>query len=155
MYFGDTDMRKMKEGDIFFWVWRNPDIRSYHCKSQKAVVQNGRLKDTFWFGSEGALNLKDIKTRYQGNMHEMTAILPSTIPYHKPGDIVDMRHANLSDAPVYLKAGAKRDQGAMRAHAKYLIDRSESDIRMAEDRIKRFKEALIVIEVGELDEVYL
>ena len=147
--------RTLIEDDIFFWSWKDPSIHSYHCKSQIAIVQRGKLRDTFWCGNEGVLNLKDIKIRYQGNIHEMTVISSYTTPYYRPRDIVDMRHSNSSQAPVYLKPRAARSQSAMRIHVKYLIEKSESDIQMAKMKIDLFGEALKVIETDELDKVYL
>lgn len=151
-------MTSMKEGDIFFWQWKNLEGRLMpsHCCSHKAVFKRGVLRDTFWSGnSEGALRLEDIETEYQGNIHQMTEISAPNTHYYRPQDIVDMRHSNHSRAPVYLKAGATRDPETMRAHAQYQIERSESEIRMAKDRIERLNEAVAKIDAGKLDKVYL
>ena len=145
----------MEDGDIFFWRWKNPENRSYHCRSRMALVKDGVLRDTFWSGTEGALRLDDIKIEYQGNSHEMSEISEHTIPYYRSEDIVDMRHGNSSMAPVYLRAGAGRDYETMRAHARYLIERSEGEIRMAKHRIERLNDELAMIDAHKLDKVYL
>ena len=148
----------MKEGDIFFWQWKNLDGRfaPSHCRSHKAVVKNGVLRDTFWSSNgEGALCLEDVETEYQGNIHEMTEIPEHKIAYYRVEDIVDMRHSNHGRAPIYLKAGATLNAKVMRAHAQYQIERSEGEIQMAENRIERLNEAVAKIDAGNLDKVYL
>ena len=146
----------MKDGDIFFWSWKDFDGRSYHCRSRKAVAKGGVLRDTFWSGnSEGFLCLDDIQAEFQGNIHEMNEIPEHRIIYYRSEDIVDMRHSNSSRAPVYLKAGVTRDSDTMLAHAQYQIERSEGEIRMAKDRIERLNEAVAKIDAGDLDKVYL
>ncbi len=47
------------------------------------------------------------------------------------------------------------DGETMRAHAQYQIERSESEIRVAQGRIERLNEAIAKIDAGKLDKVYL
>lgn len=147
----------MKDGDIYFWRWKSHDGRRapYHCKSGKGVVHNGVLRDTFWSrtGDGDAIDLDEVDAEYQGNVNEMSVIDEREIDLCRPEDVVDMRHSNSSAAAIYLKPGAGRDADAMTQHFRCQIEREESAIRTANDRIGRLLEALELTTAGRLEEV--
>lgn len=151
----------MKDGDIYFWRWkdnrRHADGKpygAYHCKSQKAIFENGALRDTYWCGlSGGRLNLDDVVVEFQGNVNEMTEICEPA--YYLDKDVVDMRHPNSSTAKIYLKVGAVRDPDTMRELAAYQIERSESEIRYTQGLIEQLNEAITQIDAGELDKIHI
>ncbi len=146
----------MKDGDIYFWWWKTPSdshFINHHCWSMKAEANNGKLYDTYWSDRSKQLDLEKVEIKHQGNFHEMTKILQPA--YYRSEDIVDMRHANASQAPIYLKAGAKRDPEIMRELAKNEINISESAIRLAKNRIEQLHEAITLIDTGELDSIHI
>lgn len=153
-----------REGDIFRWRWKNDvrhadnaPYRSYHCRSQIAVVRNGKLFDTFW-GSpsyEHIISPDDVLLERQGNPEEMTKIHPADSHYYRREDLVDMRHSNNSRAPVYVKAGASRDPEVMAALVDYEIERRHSAIRSAQWDLERLADAKESIAAGKLDNLYI
>lgn len=149
---------QFKEGDIFHWRFK-PDVETkrrnyssdpYHCKSRIAVVKDGILQDTFWYGGSdnAVLRQDDITLEYQGNPSDMTVIPESEKVFYRHEDLVDMNHSNNSRAPVYVKAGKSRDRETMRAYFSCKIERAESDIRSANSRISELRNALKTIESG-------
>ena len=150
----------MKDGDIYFWRWKDSISRpyAYHCYSQKAVVVKGTLRDTYWhdyeMSGERILPLDKVDLTYMGNRDEMTAIQRHEAAYYKPDDVVDMAHANASRAPVYIKPGAERDPATMMAFLEYKIEREESSIRSATNSIERLRKDIQAVQEGRLNEVY-
>lgn len=151
----------MKDGDVYFWRWKDDgrhkdcgSYGSYHCWSRIAVVKNGILCDTYWFDCKSRVP-EDVVIKWQGNIHEMTEINKHEAEYYRPEDKVDMRHANNSGGPIYLKAEAERNSDIMRELAEYQVERSESEIRMAESRIEQLNEAIAEINAGRLDSIYI
>lgn len=146
----------MKENDIYRWFW-NPGInRDYHCKSNLAVFVNGWLRDTFWYDWEtrSSLNPDEVSLALLGNIDECEVIARWKIPYYRSVDIIDMRHSNNSNAPIFLKKSASKDQATILEYAEEKErlaysdkDRAERAIVEWEDKIRRIKE-------GDL-EVYL
>ena len=150
----------MKDGDIYFWRWKDNDkhkdrapYRSYHCKSGIAIAKGGRLYDTYWSDfSHGALDRKQIKVKFQGNKNEMTKT--SYPDHYRRRDIVNMQHANNSGAAIYIKVGAKKSKAIMRKYIKSLIEEKERDIESANWRIELLNEAMKKVTSGDLDGVY-
>lgn len=157
-------MNEIKEGDIFRWSYREPgDDRQYgryHCCSRIAVVANGRLRDTFWsLGSDGrSFGLDDLPRldlTYLGNFADLEKAGEWQADYYDDADIVNLNHSNSSNDNFYLRKGAKRSAKKMLEAARYKLERSESDERMAADGARRFRAAIAKIEAGEIEDVHL
>ena len=139
----------MKDGDIFTWTFKGDNIDygsygSYHCYSQKAVFENGRLYDTYWSsgGRCRALDPAKVNLTYRGNKHEMTEIREDEARFYRPKDVVDMRHANASRAPIYIQPGATRDAATMRELIQSKIERETATIKSSHRYIERLEEDL-------------
>jgi len=154
----------MRDGDIYRWRWKDEardsdrgPYRSYHCKSQVAIVKGGSLYDTYWSygGSDGWLNPDDIILTFWANMADLTEINSGLAVYYRRDDVVDMRHANSTRGPVYLKAGAARDAAIMLEYIASKIKDRKSDIRFAEYALERLAEAEAKVAAGNLDDVWI
>lgn len=154
----------MRDGDVYHWRWKDDErdadcgpFRAYHCYSQIAVVKNGELCDTFWSDCSGAkvLDPSEIILDLRGNINDMSEIPEWEMPYYRPEAVVDMRHSNNSRAPIYLKAGAKRDAGVMLERVREKQREAERNIEFAQRRIKDMMEQERLILAGDLDAVYL
>lgn len=143
----------MKEGDIYHWLWRDEfrkndfgAFQSYHCKSRIAVYSNGTLNDTFWSGdNDGFLDPTAVTLELQGNANEMT-VLSDNPEYYRDSDLVSMKHSNNSNAPIYLKKGAKRDAETMQEclqhrleHSKYKIESHKRTVLELSTAIKKIR----------------
>lgn len=165
-------VQKPREGDIFRWRWKDEKLhgdsgpwRSYHCKSQIAIFHSGEFYDTFWlhcygdgwnFSSDRILRPDSITLeKHEGNYADMKRIRPYDAPYYRPEDIVDLRHSNDSNAPIYLRPGATRNAEVILEEIAYRRDRAEGEIRSAQHTIERLDAARALAEAGKLDEVYL
>jgi len=119
----------MREGDIYRWRWADPErdadcgpFRSYHCLSQLAVVRSGKLTDTYWPGTGNhVLDPAKVTLTFIGNIADLVEIRAYDIPYYRREDIVDMRHANNSYGPIYLRKGAQKDADTMLARAAHRV----------------------------------
>lgn len=151
---------QFKEGDIFHWRWTDAEYASrqkqcgstvYWCRSQIAVFEDGRLRDTYWYsGSEnGGLDLGRIILTFKGNANEMKTIPVWEKVFYRPEDVVDMNHPNTSNAPVYVKAG--RDAETMTAFFAHEVERYESDLRSVEQNIAEYRAAIETVARGDLD----
>ena len=151
---------KMNEGDIFHWRYADEDIRQnrpfglyiYHCKSRIAVFKNGYLRDTYWHEmSNNIVDPSEVILEFQGNPADMTIIPKWERGFYRHEDIVDMNHANNSNAPVYLKSGAKRDAKTMLEYFEYAKTRAEEKARSALDRANDCAKAIARINDGDVD----
>ena len=151
----------MRDGDIYRWRWaddaRDQDCgpyRAYHCFSQIAVAENGRLCDTFWGGmSEGALNPEDVILTLLGNINDMTKIREYQARCYRSEDIVDMRHSNSTCAPIYLKPGAAKDPDTMLEYIRHERGQAEYEARYATEKIDRMDGLEQMVNSGNLDDV--
>ena len=115
----------LQEGDIYRWRWADQakdadcgPYRSYHCCSKLAVVRNGKLVDTFWYGSDNKiLDPAEVDLTLLGNVANLIEIRSYDIPYYRHADIVDMRpgprqgHRTRAIPPAISRALKVRDQG--------------------------------------------
>ena len=149
--------RKIKDNDVYHWKYKNPEkFCPYHCKSQIAIVRNGKLYDTFWHDfSNGLLNRKEVTLKFQGNIDEMTEISRYDKKYYRWQDVVDLAHSNNSGAKVYIKPNVKRDKKTIIELIEYQKGRYEFDIRWANQQLKALEEEMKKVEKGNLDDVYL
>lgn len=152
----------MREGDIYRWRWADEDQRdlgsfgAYHCCSRWAVFRNGKLMDTYWAGFENKiLSAEKVELTLVANEDELREIASYETPYYRPSDIVDMRHANNSHGPIYLRNGAEKDAATMLSVVRSKKEEAERVIRFATDQIARCAEMEEQIAKGNLSEVYL
>lgn len=153
-------MTALRNGDIYRWYWRegHGGPLPYHCKSNLALVKDGHLFDTYWSWGSSADSEVDpsrVTLTLLGNVNDMTKVRPYEARYYRRRDVVDMRHSNDSGAPVYVKAGARRDPGTMRELAFDIMRRAESEIRRLQERVKDMEAAVIAIDRGDFDDVSL
>lgn len=163
----DAETITLREGDVYLWGYLEPgDDRAYgryHCCSCFAVVKNGRLRDTYWaiqnsFGSDGRSfgvdDLPKLELRRLGNLSDLERKQEYEEDYYDDADIVDLNHANSSRGNFYLRKGAKRSPAKMLRSARRMLEKAESDARMAADRAERLRSAIAEIKAGKTD-VYL
>lgn len=134
-------MTELVDGQVYRWRWADPvkdadsaPYRSYHCKSQIAVVRNGQLIDTFWsFGATDNSVLRPEDVVLTLVAYESWPLLsPYEVRYYDPADYADTRHSNDSRAPIYKRPGAMRSHGAIAQEIEYLEEIVRSQIRSAE-----------------------
>lgn len=151
------------DGQIYRWSWIDADYGEpgayrdpYWCRSRIAVVRNGRLIDTYWHGGslDHSINPEKVTLTPIGNEQWPQLREGEELRYDRT-DICDMRHANNSRGPIYVRPGAKLNKAAMLA---VLADREEaarSDIRSAEWRLEEIARKRALLEADKLDEVLL
>ena len=154
---------ELKDGQIYRWRWaddkRDSDCGpygSYHCRSRIAIVQGGWLIDTFWHGtsSDGALNRDDVLIELIADQSWPT-IKKWSLPYYDSSDVIDTRHANDGNAPIYLKPGATRSKQAIIESIDYRVQQAEQSIRSAQFELERLAQKRALAEEGKLDEIVL
>lgn len=159
-----AEPRELREGDIYRWRWADQKkdadcgpYRSYHCKSQIAIVQDGHLHDTYWFGggSERWINPRDVTLTFWANTADLTEINKHSVIYYRREDVVDLRHSNNSHGPVYLRNGAERDQVTMLKVIENRLDEARREIEWAQRRIEQLTKEADKVRAGNLSEVYL
>ena len=159
----NDETTKIREGDIYSWRWADPkrdadrgSYGSYHCCSCIAVVHGGKLVDTYWFGGGNKiLDPSSVEICLLGNVADCTEIRPHEIAYYRREDIIDMRHANNSSGPIYLRKGATRDAAAIMGVIEHGIETYEREIKFAKQRIEHLQKNAERVLAGELDEVFL
>ena len=154
---GVTDeMVELTEGDVFRWRYREEsglDLRSwgtYHCCSCIAIMRNGRLRDTYWYGDGRSFGVGDVprlELERRGNLSELEPAKEYQADYYDDADIVNLTHANGGE--FYLRKGAVRSQAKMLAAARSKLEASQSDERMAAWRSERLRESIAKIEAGD------
>lgn len=150
----------MREGDIYGWRYNDEEPNElgaygrYHCKSQVAVVRNGRLVDTYWPDNSGTVLEEDaVKLTLKANLGDLIEISAYEALYYDSGDIVDLRHGNNSRGPVYRRKGSARCARAICERLDSKISEAKSDIRLANSRLEHYARQRAKIESGELDDV--
>ncbi len=152
----------MREGDIYRWRWADDALdrdhgpyRAYHCFSQRAVVENGLLRDTFWSATgKTRLDPDTVILTLVGNSNDMTKIRESEARYYRGKDVVNMRHSNDSRAPIYLQPGAEKDRDTMLEYIRRERDQADSDARFAASKIERMDGLEKMVIAGNLDDVH-
>lgn len=151
------------KNDIVSWKWKDKARQNfapygdYHCYSGMAVFNGTSLKDTYWFGymtsDRSSLPIKDVKYTLLGNIDNLTEIKDDT-KYYNPSDIIDMRHANASNAEIYLKSGKSRCAQAMLYAVTHEISSVERCIENDRQRLLRLNDHKSSIENGELEGIW-
>ncbi|MGV8950109.1 MAG: hypothetical protein ACOH2M_03325 [Cypionkella sp.] len=158
----DKPTVELKDGQIYRWRWsdaaRDADggpYRSYHCKSQIAVVHGGTLIDTFWstLSSEYALNPHKVDLTFFADQ-SWPKIFAGDERFYAPDDVADTRHSNNSSAPVYLKPGATRNAEAIRKLLLRRMDDADRQIKSALWSIEQIGRMGQLLTDGRLDEVH-
>lgn len=134
-------MTELVDGQVYRWRWADPakdadsaPYRSYHCKSQIAVVKNGMLIDTFWsFGGtdNSVLRPEDVVLTLVAD-ESWPLLSPYEVRYYDATDYADTRHSNNSHAPIYKRPGAERSREAIAQEIAYLEEVVHRQIRSAE-----------------------
>lgn len=147
--------KDLSDGQIYRWRWTDPG-RSYHCKSRIAVVKNGLLIDTYWFGetSDHAIDPAEVELTFYADKSWPT-ISEGGAPYYDPTDVRSMAHANNSRAIVYLRPGATKNADAIYSEITRQVERAQSEIRSATWTIERMAVARQRMIDGEIDRVML
>lgn len=162
-------MSDIKDGDIYRWRYKDekpddlgPWLR-YHCKSQIAIANNGRLTDTFWFSnSEYSASWKydEVPERlvlnFLGNLGDLDHKPEYMFEYYDEADCVDLNHSNSSKGNFYILKGAKRSEAKMREIINQKIKEEMGKIRCAQSHIECLEKSLSDICAGKpLDGIYL
>lgn len=154
---------ELKDGQIYRWRWaddkRDADCGqygSYHCRSRIAIVHGGKLIDTYWSGmiSDGRLNKDDVLVELIADK-SWQKIKKWDLPYYDSSDVIDTRHANDGNAPIYLKPGATRSKQAIIESIDYRVQQAEQNIRSAQFELERLAQKRVLAEEGRLDEIAL
>lgn len=152
----------MRDGDVYSWRERGVERRS-RLRTNVAIVVDGRLYDTYWMhhgssfspGSggrgygprhhgEACLDTDRIETTLLGNIYEMEEIPPWSARDYRPEDVLDLRHPNNSDAPVYRRSDARPDDGV-------ILERIRDEQRSLMDEISYLRRRLARLESEELE----
>jgi hypothetical protein len=154
----------LREGDIYRWSYADPNTNNgqwgdYHCCSRIAIVNRGRLRDTYWqIGasfSEGRSFGPDDLPRLQltrlGNLADLQPAKEYEADYYADADIVNLNHPNSTRGNFYLRKGAVRCQKKMLEAARHKLESSESDRKSAEWRSEQFHASIARIEAGDLN----
>lgn len=149
----------LTEGDVYRWSYRDPatDNRpwgSYHCCSRIAVVERGRLRDTYWYGNDGKSfgvdDLPNLELKRLANLSELVPAKEYEAEYYDDADIVDLNHANSTRDNFYLRKGAKRSPDKMMATAQQRLAEAESDFSTAGRRIDALSEIIRKLDAGQI-----
>lgn len=154
-------MPDIKDGQIYRWRWAdkergvdNAPYRSYHCKSQIAVVKNGRLYDTFWSSYDDWLERGKVDLTLLCD-ESWTRISDYQIPLYDRQDIADTRHSNDHRAPIYLRPGAMKSAASILEEITYREEKAQGDIRHAKWALEKLAADRKLIAEGKIDEVRL
>ena len=132
------------------------------------LIIDNKLYDTFWvrhrsnlmYGKTISIDIDDNCTRLNpsninysllGNIYEMNEIFEDDKKYFDDNDILDLRHSNNSNAPIYVKKDAKRSKKKMLEILKYKISSKNSEIHSLSNQIKDLLKVLDEVDHGNLE----
>ena len=119
---------ELKDGQIYRWHWKEGEqigaLEPYWCKSRIAIVKDGKLLDTYWSGDRHSVDVSRVDLAFMGDQN-WPQLRPGEELRYDRADICDMRHANSSHAPIYVRPGAKLNKAAMLV----VLDQREADAR--------------------------
>ena len=152
-------METVRDGDIFYWSWRDHS-KSGHCCSWKAIYRNGYLEDQFWSHENKRWTWEQAKAQldleFKGNFDELEKINAYDAKYYHRNDITDLRHSNSYTACVYKRKGAQRDRAICLELAKYELQKREWEKSSAERDIQSLTRIISDIEAGgDLEPIYI
>lgn len=152
----------MREGDIYRWKWADPECDNcapygdYHCKSQIAVFEGGKLFDTFWGSGptdNSYLQKKDVVLTLLGNRNDFE-VLSDREEFYDPADLIVMRHPNNNRAKTLVKRGASRSKKKMQEVLRDKKAEAEQRIRSAESVLLHLAVAEYNLENGDISKIY-
>lgn len=160
----DAETITLRDGDIYRWSYRElGDDRQYgryHCCSRIAVVQAGRLRDTYWSGpssesrSFGTGDLERLELTFVANFADLEKADERQADYYDDADVVNLNHSNSTRGNFYLRKGARRSAAKMLEIACYKLECEEAAERSATQAQERLRKAIFEIKAGNTS-VYL
>jgi hypothetical protein len=146
-------MSEPKENDIYRWSWRQGRKSIISCYAHLAVYLDGRLRDTYWhdWRTQSDIDLDCVDLTLLGNIDDCREIKTWDAFYYDPADIIDMRHANNSSAPIYLKLTAEKSPEHMLQVVDDRMRQAYSQIVSAERLIKTLDATAARIRAGDLE----
>jgi len=154
-------MTELIDGQIYRWHWKDMSgwragSDPYWCRSQIAIVKNGRLIDTYWHGGglDHSVDPAKVDLTFMGDEKWPQVSEGGALRYDQ-ADICDTRHANNSRGPIYVRPGAPLNKAAMLAVLDQREENARSDIRVATWRLEEIAKQRASLEDGKLDEVRL
>lgn len=142
-----------RENDIYRWAWKDGKAPIVGCYAHLAVFADGALRDTYWhdWRTQSCLDLEKVELTLLGNIDDYREIYRWEAVYYDPADIIDMRHANNSNAPVYLLKSATKSPEHMLEIADGKMRQAYGDIIRAEGQIKYLEATIARIKAGDLE----
>jgi hypothetical protein len=147
----------MKDNDVYRWHWKPGMEPMFGRYSNRAVVVDGELLDTFWHDWRQDKHRVDpdrAELTFLGNIDECREIKSWEVPYYDPADVISMAHSNNSGAPIYLTLTAGKSQSWMLARAEEKLADAQRAKERAERDIAEWNEKVSRVKAGDL-EVYL
>lgn len=155
-----SDQCQMKEGDIFHWSYRDPNVDnraygSYHCCSRIAVFRSGLLRDTFWnCGSDGRWfkpeDFPKLELTFVANFSDIESAPEYQADYYDDADIVNLNHSNSTRGNFYLRKGAVRSQKKQLEVCRRKLEQSLRDERVAALQSEQLRATISRLEAGEV-----
>lgn len=155
-------IEKLVEGDVYRWRYLAPKdpgtYGDYHCCSCIAIVQNGRLRDTFWqigqsFSDGRSFDLADLPRLELTRLANLSELVPAKeyeADYFDDADIVNLNHSNSTKGNFYLRKGAKRSPDKMIATARQRFAEAEADFHTARRRMDEVGQIIDKLEAGQI-----
>ena len=153
----------MKNGDIYFWSWKEGEspnsnyTLSYWCRARKAIVVDGELYDVYWHDRHnGWLDPKRVDLAFQGNINDFRVSKYGEHLYYDRADLIDMRHPNDTNGPIYIRNVAERSKVVMMEFAADKLEEAERALRYAQQDIEKWTNKIKEIDAAkDLKEVWL
>ena len=165
----EMTLTEWRDGDVFQWAYKDSlgdYTQKYWCKSRIGVVRAGRMHDTYWLhladdgrwhGSsdghrwEPSEAAERLELDFRGNLSDFDRIDDYRVRFYAPADILDMRHANDTRGPIFLRKDARRDSATILAEIARRTEKEESAICSAHWGLERLAEMRAKVEAGDLD----
>jgi hypothetical protein len=154
---------KLQEGDIYRWSYLDPKTKQgswgdYHCCSRIAIVNRGRLRDTFWqiggsFSDGRSFGLEDLPKLELARVANISDLLPAKeyeADYYDDSEIVNLNHSNSPRGNFYLRRGARRSREKMLEVARNNLETSMADERSAASLSEELRGVIRKLEADQL-----
>lgn len=159
-----TDViEKLTEGDVYRWYYRDPKTNAgawgdYHCCSRIAIVNRGRLRDTYWqigesFSDGRSFSIEDLPKLELERLANLSELLPAKeyeSDYYDDADIVNLNHSNSTRGNFYLRRGARRSREKMLEVARANLNLSLQQERSAARLSEELRETIAKLEADQL-----
>jgi len=147
---GEREMTEFKPGDVLSYVPKGA-FEPWHCREGKALVdERGRAWDTFWqFDGQHLLSaeeLADAEVVFNVNDYEALDVYAGGSrllweTYH-PDDRGRVTSQHGLREALFLRRGAKPHLATQIENAQALVEKAESELQSAENRLKWRREDL-------------